>query len=68
MEYTRRDIDDITCDIKSSKVKVKKLPKLTTEEVIVDKYLNEGCITTIRKELDLTYDEVMTILNDYGVI
>lgn len=68
MEYTNKDIEDITSDIKSSKVKIKKLPKYTIEEIVVDKYLNEGCPNTIRKELKISYSEVMSILSDHGVI
>tara|TARA_R110001592_G_scaffold58685_1_gene177560 strand:- start:636 stop:842 length:207 start_codon:yes stop_codon:yes gene_type:complete len=68
MEYTNKDIEDITSDIKSSKVKIKKLPKYTIEEIVVDKYLNEGCPNTIRKELKISYSEVMNILSDHGVI
>tara|TARA_B100000768_G_C11081957_1_gene291220 strand:+ start:464 stop:670 length:207 start_codon:yes stop_codon:yes gene_type:complete len=68
MEYTSKDIEDITSDIKSSKVKIKKLPKYTIEETVIDKYLNHGCPTTIKKELKISYNDVMKILNDHGVI
>jgi len=62
------ELNVLTEDIRESKVKVKKAPKRTDEEKIVDMFIDGESIDTIKSELKSDYHQVEQVLINYGVL
>ena len=55
-------------DYRASNIKIKKSSRKTINDNIIDKFISGDCPDTIRRSLNLSRDEVDSVLLDYGAI